>query len=103
MADAIPAAMVEGMAKVFRLFADASRLAILSCIMQGRGEKNVGEIAQATGRSTANVSKHLKMLADGGILARRKDGVEVFYHLDDPVWEQVCRQVSRSILKGLDA
>jgi len=99
MADAIPADGVEQMARAFRLLADASRLAILSCIMRD-GEKNVSEVAEATGRTQANVSKHLKLLADGGALARRKDGLQVFYRLADPVWEQVCRLVSSSMLNG---
>jgi ArsR family transcriptional regulator len=102
MADAIPDSMVDRMAQLFQMLADASRLAILSCIMKG-GEKSVGEIATATGRTPAIVSKHLKLLAEGGIVARRKDGLQVFYRLDDPVWEQVCRLLSSSMLKGSGA
>jgi ArsR family transcriptional regulator len=96
MIDAIPLDRVERMAGKFRMLADATRLEILACLMRG-GEKNVGEVARATGRTTANVSKHLKLLADDGILSRRKDGLQVFYRLDDPLWEQVCRLVSSSI------
>jgi DNA-binding transcriptional ArsR family regulator len=98
MAEAIPTEMVDRMAGTFRLLADASRLAILSCIMKG-GEQNVGEVAAATGRTPANVSKHLKLLADGRILARRKNGLQVFYRLNNSLWEQVCRLVSSSMLE----
>jgi DNA-binding transcriptional ArsR family regulator len=87
------------MAAVFRVLADASRLAILGCLLGG-GERNVGEVAAATGRTPANVSKHLKLLADAGLLSRRKEGLHVFYRLADPAWEQVCRLVSESILKN---
>jgi ArsR family transcriptional regulator len=99
MAEAIPKEIVDRMAHKFRVLADATRLAILACLING-GEKNVGEVAQATGRTPANVSKHLKLLADGGLLSRRKEGLQVFYRLDDPVWEQVCRLVSGALLKG---
>jgi ArsR family transcriptional regulator len=84
------------MAGAFRLLADATRLAILACLMKG-GEKSVGQVADATGRTPANVSKHLKMLTDGGALARRKEGLQVFYRFDNPAWEQVCRLVSSSL------
>jgi DNA-binding transcriptional ArsR family regulator len=99
MAEAIPPDMVDRIAVKFRMLADSSRLTILACLIKG-GEKNVSEVAQATGRSPANVSKHLKLLANGGFVSRRKEGLQVFYHLDDPVWEQVCRLVSSSLLRG---
>ncbi len=57
MADAIPNDRVEGMAELFRLLGDASRLTILACLMNA-GEKSVGEVGAATGRTAANVSKH---------------------------------------------
>jgi DNA-binding transcriptional ArsR family regulator len=98
MTEPIPQDIVDRMAEKFRMLADASRLAILACLMKG-GEKNVGEVAQATSRTSANVSKHLKLLADGGFLSRRKDGLQVFYRLEDPVWEQVCGLVSTRLLK----
>src|SRR5262245_51718490 len=97
MADAIPQDRMDRMAERFRMLGDTSRLAILACLMSA-GEMNVGEVAQATGRTPANVSKHLKLLADGGLLSRRKEGLQVYYRLDDPVWEQVCRLVSSSML-----
>jgi len=96
MADAIPNDKAAGMAAAFRLLGDESRLAILNCLMNG-DEKNVGQVAQATDRTPASVSKNLKMLAIGGILSRRKDGLQVFYRLSGPVWEQVCRLVSGSL------
>ena len=96
MTEPIPQDVVDRMAGKFQMLADASRLAILACLMKA-GEKSVGEIAQATGRTPANVSKHLKLLADAGFLSRRKEGLQVFYGLDDPIWEQVCRLVSNSL------
>jgi ArsR family transcriptional regulator len=99
MAEAIPVEMIGRLAGAFRLLADATRLTILACLMKG-GEKSVGQVADATGRTPANVSKHLKLLADDAVLARRKEGLQVFYRLDSPIWEQVCRLVSSSLLRG---
>ena len=90
----------DRMAAVFRILAEASRLAILYCLMEG-GEMSVGQIVRATGRNQATVSKHLKLMAEVGLLARRKQGLQVFYRLQDPVWEKVFRLMRSSLNKGL--
>src|SRR5262245_19360691 len=96
MADKIPNDNLGSMAATFRLLGDASRLAILRCLMDGE-EKNVGQVPQERGRTAARVSKNLKLLTNGGLLRRRKEGLQVFYRVSGPVWEQVCRLVSGSL------
>jgi DNA-binding transcriptional ArsR family regulator len=88
--------VLEPMADRFRLLADPTRLAILRTLMR-EGEQSVGALVAATGRGQANVSKHLKQLATAGLLARRKDGLQVFYRLADPVVEQLCRLVCEAV------
>jgi DNA-binding transcriptional ArsR family regulator len=46
-------------------------------------------VVEETGRNQANVSKHLKMLSEAGLVARRKEGLQVFYNLDDPLVERL--------------
>jgi len=65
----------------FRALGEVSRLQLI--FAAGNGEKNVTELVAATGLSQANVSKHLKILTDNGILARRKQGIYVFYSTSD--------------------
>ena len=89
------------LASKFRILADVSRLAIIYCLPT-KGEMSVGQVVEATGRSQANVSKHLKLMADAGLLARRKKGLLVFYRLQDPVWEEICRIVSESLPEATD-
>lgn len=100
MADRIPDAILEMMADKFRLIGEPTRLAILHTLMNG-GEKNVGQVVSETGRSEANVSRHLKQLAKAKMVARRKEGLQVFYRLTDPVIEKVCRLVCGSLLNEL--
>ena len=95
--DPVPDELLEQMAEKFRLLADATRLAILRTLMK-RGEQNVGQVVQATGRSQANVSKHLKQLTEAGLLARRKVGLQVFYRLTDPVVDRLCHLVCGTVL-----
>lgn len=95
----IPDEMLELMAEKFRMLADPTRLAILRCLMAG--ERSVGQVVAETGQGQANVSKHLKMLAESGMLGRRKHGLLVFYRIVDPLVEQLCELVCRNILDGV--
>jgi len=95
MSTLIPDEFLELMADKFRMLADPTRLAILRVLMQG--ERNVTQVVAETGRSQANASKHLKMLAEAGLVARRKEGLQVFYRLDDPLVEKLCKLVCETI------
>lgn len=73
---------VQLAAKLFRGFADPSRLAILQALREG--PRTVGEIVAATGLSQPNVSNHLACLRDCGLVAATPRGRFVFYALSDP-------------------
>ena len=92
----IPDAFLDLMAEKFRMLSDPTRLAILRTLMQG--ERNVSQVVEETGRNQANVSKHLKLLADAGLVTRRKDGLQVFYRLDDPLVDRLCKLVCETIV-----
>ena len=65
----------------FQALADPTRLRILALLRQM--ELSVGELAQVLGQSQPRVSRHLKILADAGVLERRKEGSWVFLTLAD--------------------
>jgi ArsR family transcriptional regulator len=92
----LPERFLDRMAEKFRMLADPTRLAILRVLMAG--ERSVGEVVSATGRGQANVSKHLKMLAEGGLVARRKDGLQVFYRIDDPMVQKLCQVACETVI-----
>lgn len=98
MAATIPDEFLDLMADKFRLLADPTRLAILRALMAG--ERNVTQVVEQTGRNQANVSKHLKMLAEAGLVTRRKEGLQAIYKLDDPLVERLCRLVCETIVAG---
>jgi ArsR family transcriptional regulator, cadmium/lead-responsive transcriptional repressor len=68
-------------AKLFRGFADPSRLAILEALRQG--PLPVGAIVVATGLSQSNVSNHLRCLSDCGLVLAEQQGRFVRYRLSD--------------------
>lgn len=94
----IPDEFLDEMAEKFRLLGDSTRLAILRALMER--EKSVGEVVEETGRGQANVSKHLKLMHDAGLVARRKEGLQVFYRVDDPLVEKLCKLVCDGIVQG---
>ncbi|MBU0567511.1 metalloregulator ArsR/SmtB family transcription factor [bacterium] len=66
---------------LFRAFADANRLLIITTI--GEDEKSVSQIVEATGLSQPLVSHHLKLLKNSLILKTRREGLFVYYSLSD--------------------
>jgi ArsR family transcriptional regulator len=58
------------------------RLKIL-CLV-GNQELSVLEIVDAVGTSQSNISQHLAVLRDQGILVSRKEANKVFYKIEDP-------------------
>jgi ArsR family transcriptional regulator, cadmium/lead-responsive transcriptional repressor len=77
----INARAVELQAKLFRGFADPSRLSILQAIA-GR-PLTVGKIVEKTGLSQSNVSNHLGCLRDCGLVTAAQQGRFVYYQLSD--------------------
>jgi DNA-binding transcriptional ArsR family regulator len=81
MALATSATEVALKAKLFRGFADPSRLSIVEGLRDG--PRAVGELVEATGLSQSNVSNHLGCLKDCGLVTCERHGRSVVYSLSD--------------------
>jgi DNA-binding transcriptional ArsR family regulator len=68
-------------AKLFRGFADPSRLAIVEALRSG--PMTVTEVVAATGLTQSNTSNHLSCLRDCGLVSREQEGRYVRYQLSD--------------------
>jgi DNA-binding transcriptional ArsR family regulator len=75
-------------ARLFAVLAEPMRLRILRRLETGPAA--VGEIVADLGTTQANVSKHLKVLHDAGLLARRREGNLVRYAIDDLLVFDLC-------------
>ena len=75
-------------AERFKALGEPARLSILSQLRDG--EATVSDLIEATGMGQANVSKHLQHLHALGFVARRKDGLFVYYVLADESVFQLC-------------
>ena len=75
-------ATIERRAKLFRGFADPSRLAILGALCNE--PLAVHEIVERTELSQPNVSNHLRCLLDCGLVASDRDGRFIRYRISSP-------------------
>ena len=91
--------LVELIARRFRALAEPSRIRLLDRLRDG--ELSVNELAARLDAGQQNVSKHLAVLADAGILARRKDGTHVYYRIADDSVLGLCEQVCGSLEQQL--
>ena len=76
------AGTIEQRAKLFRGFADPSRLAILGALCGG--PLVVHELVEHTGLSQPNVSNHLRCLQECGLVNSDRDGRFIRYRISNP-------------------
>ena len=79
---------LETVAVLFRSLGETSRLKILRLLEEK--EMTVNELAASIKTSQANVSKHLKMLINAGVLSRRAQGTAAYYSIADPMILKIC-------------
>ena len=97
----LPADLAELIARRFRVLGDPLRVRILDLLRDQ--ELSVNALAEQLGAGQQNVSKHLNLLTDAGMLARRKEGNHVYYRIaDDGVFE-LCEQVCGAVQTQLAA
>ena len=89
-----PAAL-EAIARRFRVLSEAIRLRLINLLREG--EMSVTELTAALATSQPNVSKHLKILTESGILRRDQRGNTVYYSIGDQTIFQLCEVVCDSL------
>jgi DNA-binding transcriptional ArsR family regulator len=87
----LPEPLVELIARRFRVIGEPMRIRLLDRLRNG--EASVNELTADLGASQQNVSKHLALLAEAGIVARRRDGTHVLYSIADQSIFSLCEEV----------
>ena len=96
----LPDDLVELIARRFRVLSEPMRIKLLDRLREGGA--TVAELQEATGASQQNVSKHLGVLLQSGLVARRKEGNFARYEIaDDSVFE-LCEQVCGGLRRQLE-
>lgn len=94
-----PEALVQ-VAAYFQVLSEPTRLQILNLLREG--ERSVGELAQLCQYSAANVSRHLTMLQQHGLVERESRGNSVYYRIADESVYQLCDVVCGNIARQFD-
>ena len=91
-------------AKLYRGFADPSRLSILEALRLG--PLTVSSIVEHTGLARTNVSNHLRCLSDCHLVISEPQGRYTLYHLSHPqiaVVLATTEEILRDIAQGISA
>jgi DNA-binding transcriptional ArsR family regulator len=90
---------IELISRRFAVLSEPMRLRLVHALFDG--EKNVTALVEDVGSTQANVSRHLQTLTSAGVLARRKDGLQVFYSIADPSIMKLCAIVCGGLQEQL--
>lgn len=99
MQDLPPEALAQ-VAAYFQALSEPTRLQILNLLRQG--ERSVGELAQLCGFSAANVSRHLTLLTQHGLVRREPRGNSAIYSIADASVYALCDLVCGSIARRFE-
>lgn len=91
---------LELVAARFRAMGEPLRLRILQQLEAG--ERSVSALAETIG-SQPNVSKHLKVLRDAGLVQRRQQGNSAYYSIADEMVLELCDMICSSLRERLEA
>jgi len=96
----VPTDVVQQVAAYFSILSEPMRLRILNLLQDG--EKCVQDLVEATATSQANVSKHLKVMMQAGILSRRAEGTSAYYSVADDLSFELCTLVCDRIATRIE-
>ncbi|MCG8368595.1 MAG: metalloregulator ArsR/SmtB family transcription factor [Pseudanabaenales cyanobacterium] len=96
----VPTEVVQQVAEYFSVLSEPMRLRLLNLLKDG--EKCVQDLVEATSTSQANVSKHLKVMLQAGILTRRSEGTSAYYSVSDDLSFELCTLVCDRIATRIE-
>lgn len=92
--------LIDLVAERFRVLGEPMRLRLLNALRAG--DASVGELRDALGASQQNVSKHLAILHQSGMVARSKSGNQTRYRISDESVFELCDLVCGGVRERVD-
>src|SRR6202158_5920451 len=92
---------LELVAARFRAMGEPLRLRLLQ-ELEG-GERSVSALAESVESTQPNVSKHLKIIQDAGLVKRRQQGTMVYYSIADAMVLELCDMIGSRLRDRLEA
>jgi DNA-binding transcriptional ArsR family regulator len=91
---------LELIAGRFRALSEPVRLRLLNLLMQG--EHSVGQLVEASGTGQANVSKHLAVLREAGMVGTRKEGLTTICFIADAIVNDLCEMMCSRLREEME-
>jgi DNA-binding transcriptional ArsR family regulator len=91
----------DSVAELFSVLSTPIRLKIISAVCNG--EKNVSELLAEIDTTQPNMSQHLSMLYRSGVLAKRREGTQMYYRLQSERVATLCRAVCTQVAIELES
>ncbi len=95
----MPDEMIDAISSRFKLLSEPMRLKILRTLCEQ--EHTVQEIVNEINASQANISKHLALMYESGIVSRRKEGLKCYYRITDESVIYSCYLSSKGVVENL--
>jgi DNA-binding transcriptional ArsR family regulator len=96
----LPDPLIDLIAFRFKVLSEPMRIMLLDRLREGAA--TVQELQEATGSSQQNVSKHLGVLAQAGLVGRQRDGSFVRYEVTDMSVFNLCEEVCGGLRRQLE-
>jgi DNA-binding transcriptional ArsR family regulator len=90
----------DSVAELFAVLSTPIRLKIISAVCNG--EKNVSQLLAEIETTQPNMSQHLNMLYRSGVLAKRREGTQMYYRLQSERVSTLCRAVCTQVAIELE-
>ncbi len=97
----LPPEALELVANRFRALGEPMRLRILQSLESG--EMGVSALTATVGSTQPNVSKHLRVLQDAGLVKRRQQGTTIYYSIADTMVFELCEMICSTLRDRLEA
>lgn len=86
-------------AEICKTLANPKRLEIIAALKEG--ELSVGELVERLGITKANISQHLSVLRQRKVVSTRRDGVNIFYSINNPKIIEACALMKAVLLEQI--
>ncbi len=95
----MPDRISELHAELCKTLGSAIRIEILNALRGG--EKTVGELSAALRVRQPNISQHLAVLRQRGVVTTRKEGANIYYGVSNPKITQACELMKQVLVEQL--
>ncbi len=95
----LPDPLIDVIAYRFRVLGEPMRIKLLDQLREGAA--TMQELQEATGSSQQNVSKHLGVLTQAGLVSRRREGNFARYEITDASVFNLCEEVCGGLRRQL--